>query len=693
MKRKGLVITMALATLLSMSSCLNDMGADEQVRPEEGNDSVVNEAFEYVEGELFVKFSPEVESMLGQIGRSGATRSGVPSVDEVLNIVDGYHIERVFPVDSRNEERTRKSGLHLWYIVKFKGEKASEVAQKFSRLGEVQNVGLNYTISRNYSGKSTPISADMLTRAEAKEAGKWNDPLLDYQWDLVNDGTLLVKDGIAKSVKDSDVQVEKAWEKTTGNKDIIVAVLDEGVWVEHPDLKANMWVNENEKAWTSKDDAADNDGNGYSNDYNGYNFVDQTGKINWARTGDTGHGTHVAGVIAAVNNNGVGISSIAGGNNGVGGVKIMSCQVFSGQQGSTAIQIVRAMKYAADNGAVILQCSWGYNSGASNPYNYGQSGYTSQEQWEEANPLQKEAMEYFIHQAGSPSGPIDGGITVWAAGNEYAPMAGFPGAADFAVSVAAIAADFSPASYTNYSTGVTISAPGGDQEYCWEYDESVIGDPNTPVEAAVGALGGILSTMPLEFTKNNGYGYMDGTSMACPHVSGVLALAASHIADQHRIVKASQLQELLHSTATKLENLWPANKMYFVYLQSIGKYVPDKMNLSKYKGGMGSGLVNATALLNALDGVGVPMTFPNVYVGVGEKATVVPARYFAGGEKMTYTVEIEKSDIASCTENGGKLTFEGLKAGSTKATIRTSGGTTQEFLITVRQGAGNLGWM
>ena len=186
---------------------------------------------------------------------------------------------------------------------------------------------------------------------------------------------------------------------------------------------------------------------------------------------------------------------------------------------------------------------------------------------------------------------------------------------------------------------------------------------------------------------------MDGTSMACPHVSGVLALAASYIADQHRIVKATELQELLHSTATKIEHLWPTNKMFFVYLQSIGKYVPDKMNLSKYKGGMGSGLVNATALLNALDGVGVPMTFPNIYVGVGEKSTVVPARYFAGGEKMTYTVEIEKSDVATCTQNGGKLTFEGLKAGSTKATIRTSGGTTQEFLITVRQGAGNLGWM
>ena len=683
-------MTMALATMLSLSSCLNDLGQTEQNRPEGGEDIVVNEDFEYVEGELFVKFSPEVEAMLGNIGRSGATRSGVPSVDEVLSIVDGYHIERVFPVDSRHEERTRKSGLHLWYIVKFKGEKASEVAKKFARLGEVQKVGLNYTIRRTYNGKSTPLSAEALTRAAAAQVeGRWNDPLLGYQWNIINDGTLLVKNDISKSLKDSDVQVEQAWKKTIGNPDIIVAVLDEGVWVNHPDLKASMWVNEDE----IYGDSNDNDGNGYSGDYHGYNFTDKSGKINWARNGDTGHGTHVAGVIAAVNNNGTGISSIGGGNNGVGGVKIMSCQIFSGYNSTTAIQMIRAMKYAADNGAVIMQCSWGYNSGAASPYDFNR-GYTSQEQWEAADPLQKEAMEYFIHQAGSPSGPIDGGITVWAAGNEYAPMAGFPGAADIAVSVAAIAADYTPASYTNYSTGVTISAPGGDQEYTWEYDAESVGQGiNNIVDVIIGSRGGILSTMPLEFTNNSGYGYMDGTSMACPHVSGVLALAASYVADQRRIVKAEELQKLLHSTATKIEGLWPSHKMYYIYLQSIGKYMADEMTLSKYKGQMGSGLVNATALINALDGVGVPMTFPNVYVGLGEKATLVPARYFANGEKLTYTVTISNTDIASHTNKDGKLTFEGLKEGSTTATITTSGGVSQQFLITVRKGAGSLGWM
>ena len=80
---------MALAMMLSLSSCLNDLGQTDENRHEGGEDIVVNEDFEYVEGELFVKFSPEVEAMLGSIGRSGSSRSGVPSVDEVLNIVNG----------------------------------------------------------------------------------------------------------------------------------------------------------------------------------------------------------------------------------------------------------------------------------------------------------------------------------------------------------------------------------------------------------------------------------------------------------------------------------------------------------------------------------------------------------------------------------------------------------------------------
>lgn len=238
------------------------------------------------------------------------------------------------------------------------------------------------------------------------------------QWHLINRGNLFGD----KSIVDADVQCEEAWKSSTGDKSIIVAVLDEGVMVEHPDLKNSMWVNEGE-VYRSKQD---NDGNGYKGDVYGYNFVFETGVISWDDINDTGHGTHVAGVIAAQNNNGIGISSIAGGNGDIPGVKIMSCQIFSGNTVSNSLATVRAIKYAADNGAVILQCSWGYVSGSANSYEWGTPGFKDEEEWATNAPLEKDALDYFLHNAGSPNGPIEGGLAIFAGGNESAPQAGFP---------------------------------------------------------------------------------------------------------------------------------------------------------------------------------------------------------------------------------------------------------------------------
>ena len=419
------------AALLALGACTTDeLPAPDKTQPDG------TEQTKPVSGEVLVKFKSYVSDILDQTAartRSGgpATRSGILSVDEVLDLVGGYEIERVFPVDPRTEARTREAGLNLWYVVRFDKEyTVEEVVERLSQLGEVQYANPNRTIKRAYNPekKAVPLTRERLsaltrqTRAAAAEYG-FNDALLPQQWHLVNRGTMFTGTeacGETKSVVGADVQCEEAWKLSTGDPSIIVAVLDEGVCLTHPDLQANIWTNEDEVDGSRED----NDGNGYAGDVHGYNFVTDTGVISWDDISDTGHGTHVAGVIAAQNDNGEGISSIAGGTSSQPGVKIMSCQIFSGDKGGNSMTSVKAIKYAADNGAVVLQCSWGYVSGTANSYEWGTPGYATEEEWETMDPLQKEALDYFIHNAGSPNGPIEGGLAIFAGGNESAPQAG-----------------------------------------------------------------------------------------------------------------------------------------------------------------------------------------------------------------------------------------------------------------------------
>lgn len=644
----------------------------------------VNQEETFKSGVLLVKFTPEVTALIeerGLVSGEMATRSGAPAVDEVLSLLGDCELERVFPCNSRTELTTREAGLHQWYVVRFDERyDVEQVALRMRSLGEVQQVDLNRTIKRAYSGKATPLKADDMAKVTRAEGAQMNDPLFPMQWNIENRGDMFREGEVVKSVKDADVQCVEAWKRTTGSPEVIVAVLDEGIFVEHPDLKANMWVNADEVAGSHED----NDQNGYAGDVNGYNFVHDTGKITWNDPWDSGHGSHVAGVIAGVNNNGLGIASIAGGDGSADtGVRVMACQIFSGNVSTGLLQVVRAMKYAADNGAVVLQCSWGYVSGSANIYDWGEAGFATQEQWELGSPLEKAALEYFVHYAGSPAGAIDGGIAVFAGGNESAPAAGFPGAADFCVSVAATAADFTPAVYTNYGPGTTISAPGGDQDYYFDYVDE---------EHNYGEIGCILSTLPYNVSES-GYGYMEGTSMACPHVSAVVALAISHAVEQRRHFKADELRELLHETTVDIDPYFTGKKTYCRYVADIGPIQPMQMNLSDFVGQMGTGQVNATALLAAMDGAGVEMRFPNITLEVGETVALHPARYFMEGEKLTYTVSIADTSIASTTMQEGKLLFKGEKSGATTATITASNGVSHSFAITVRMSAGGVGWL
>lgn len=666
-----------MVAAMSLSSCVEG----ENPEPTPSEPQIVAP---YVEGEVIVKFTPQVADMIASVEatRGAATRSGAVALDEVLEAIDGYQLERVFPLDERTEARTREQGLHQWYVVRFgAGSTAEQVAQRMQALGEVQAVDFNRSIKRAYRTKATPLSVERLAAAESatRATGAMNDPLLAAQWHLINRGDQFCEGEQTKSVRDADVQCEGAWERSTGDEQVIVAVLDEGVFVDHPDLKDNIWVNENE-VWRSHDD---NDGNGYVGDRYGYNFVKNTGVISWNDVNDSGHGSHVAGVISAVNNNGVGISSIAGGDGSGNGVKIMVCQIFSGYTGSSSLAVVRAIKYAADNGAVVLQCSWGYVSGAANTYDWGEPGFASQEEWETGAPLEKSALDYFTHNAGSANGPIEGGVAVFAGGNESAPMAGYPGASEDYISVAATAADFTAATYTNYGPGTSVSAPGGDQDYYFDYVDD---------EHNYGEVGCVLSTLPYHISAS-GYGYMEGTSMACPHVSGVVALGISYAAQLRRHLTEKELRELLISTTTPIDDYQTGAKTYSRYVADIGPIQPMQINLNAYRGQMGAGQVNADALLAAIEGAGRELSFPNLYIDQNGTVAVVPSRYFVGGEVLTYNVTIDNVAVATVATEGSKLIFKGVGEGSTTARIVASNGTTQSFTITVRRGANSNGWL
>ena len=696
MKKKFFYIAMVALALTGCSDSLSTIGSSD------GNSEITIPA-DAEAGELLIKFSPEMSDILDQAQlsktRAGkATRSGIPSTDEVLDILGSYSFERVFPVDAKTEAKTREAGLHLWYTVKFnKGTDLKAAAERLKQLGEISKVQTNGRIKRAYNTDSKRIYLSdkalqqKSTRAAAE--GEPNDPGFASQWHYRNLGEgnygfENLNNNHVGAKAGCDVNALEAWKTCTGDSSIIVAILDEGVMYTHPDLAANMWCNPGESVQGAQ---TDGDGNGYDGDLHGYNFVTESGDITWTDANDTGHGTHVAGTIAAVNNNGKGVSGIAGGDGTPNsGVKIMSCQVFSGQNSVTLAGEARAIKYAADNGAVILQCSWGYNSSESSIINGYTPGPATEKEWAETYPLEKEALDYFINNAGSPNGVIDGGIPVFAAGNEYAGNPAFPGAYSKCVCVSSVAADFTPACYTDFGSLVTLSAPGGDLEYYSKIGEQ---EDEYWAETTTEQKGAVLSTL-----IQNGkpaYGYMEGTSMACPHVSGVAALGLAYAVKQNRHYRAADFVALMKKSVKKLDGYYEngATKTYYMNHTTVGAS-PEIVQLSKYIGKMGAGLIDAAQLLNNIKNkeLSSDMKLPNVYVGIEKTYTLNLAPYFEG-QTEGFSCSVANGSVASASVDGKTLTVKGLAAGSTSLTVTAADGTSQTVVVTVRKSAGNNGWM
>lgn len=362
-------------------------------------------------------------------------------------------MERIFPDAGKWEPRHRAAGLHTWYRVKYDENvthtRAASSLEEISFVSEVE-------IPRVTKAASIPF----------------NDSYKSYQWNLFNDGK---GTGFKKGI---DINVVPVWEQfTTGSSDVIVAVVDNGINIHHEELEGVVIP-------------GTEDGGSRSFVY-GYEGPELSAD---------GHGTHVSGIIAALNNNKKGISSIAGGSDGTGGVRILGCQMMK-ENGDKTLQgnSAEAIVWGADHGAVISQNSWGYSY---DDYSSAASG--------KINSSDKAAIDYFIANAGfdengNQVGPMAGGVVFFAAAND-AWDAGWPAAYEGVIAVGAISPDGKRTSYSNYGEWVDICAPGGEFEGKFANNSDAM----------------ILSS------AYDSYYFMAGTSQACPHVSGVAALLVSY---------------------------------------------------------------------------------------------------------------------------------------------------------------------
>ena len=640
-------------------------------------------------GSMIIYFDDEATTRVeAGVTRSGSTRSGIDQLDQVLDQVGATRIERLFLPD-KFEDKLRAEGMHRWYLVQFDADADLEkAAELFASVAEVDMVQFN---ARMYHiGDATPknLSVNSSANTTSTRANSvypaFNDPDLGKQWHYINVGDTSIFSGIKAG---ADINAGEAWDITAGDPRVIVAIVDGMVKYDHPDLADNMWENEAEKNGVA---GVDDDNNGYVDDIYGVNFVTHVYNGQTALIGKySDHGTHVAGTVAAVNNNGKGVCGVAGGTGKGDGVRLMSCQVFyqskanandepRGWPSGTEACTARAFQYATAAGAAIAQCSYGFFT-----------KMTSDKVYSSKNSAEKEAIDYFIKYGGG--NVLKGGIPIFAAGNEASNYASYPGAFRDYICVTAMSCDFTPAYYTNFGPGSNIAAPGGD--YLQKYYTD---------------MGGTFDSEVYSTTFVDGqYGLKQGTSMACPHVSGVAALAISHALKLGKKLTVVELRNILLGSTHDIDRYCTGSK---IGVSSSGS--ATSVQLSTFKTKMGVGYIDAFKALMNVQGT------PTLTVRTGVKeakdlSTVIggnPAglKFIDGGvtisqkdrDKLGIEGDITISSTGKlnikCTKIGSaiiKITFiaGGNELGSDEATGGMS--VTREVAILSRGFATNGAWL